>query len=242
MHAWHGHDARRVPPLILGHEIVGIAKSGAFAGKRVAVNPLMTCGKCDQCQTGNEHLCYDRELLGMKVPGGFAEQVAVNESNLTEISDDLGFFDAALVALGWSQLMVSIPELKQGIQWRGAIYICYLAVQAFRQNRLSQTGVTHPEKNYFRQGLLMSLTNPKVTLFFMIFFPSFLFSKLLSTPMQLTLLGFLFWAQAQLIFTFVASLGHVYQQSQFFKVTQKYHHIIESGILLTIAIIVVFGA
>ena len=81
MHAWHGHDARRVPPLILGHEIVGIAKSGAFAGKRVAVNPLMTCGACDQCQTGNEHLCYDRELLGMKVPGGFAEQVAVNESN-----------------------------------------------------------------------------------------------------------------------------------------------------------------
>ena len=96
MHAWHGHDARRVPPLILGHEIVGIAKSGAFAGKRVAVNPLMTCGACDQCQTGNEHLCYERELLGMRVPGGFAEQVAVNESNLTEISDDLGFFDAAL--------------------------------------------------------------------------------------------------------------------------------------------------
>ena len=152
------------------------------------------------------------------------------------------FFHTALVALGWSQLLVAVPELKQGIQWLGAIYICYLAVQAFRQNRLSQTGVTHPAKNYFRQGLLMSLTNPKVTLFFMIFFPSFLFSKLLSTPMQLTLLGFLFWAQAQLIFTFVASLGHVYQQSQFFKVTQKYHHIIESGILLTIAIIVVFGA
>ena len=28
MHAWHGHDARRVPPLVLGHEAVGHVVSG----------------------------------------------------------------------------------------------------------------------------------------------------------------------------------------------------------------------
>ena len=47
MHAWQGHDERRVPPLVLGHEAVGIVHTGALAGKRVAINPLMTCGDCD---------------------------------------------------------------------------------------------------------------------------------------------------------------------------------------------------
>ena len=32
MHAWHGHDERRVPPLVLGHESVGIAMNGPHAG------------------------------------------------------------------------------------------------------------------------------------------------------------------------------------------------------------------
>ena len=112
MHAWHGHDARRIPPLILGHEIVGIAQTGTFAGKRVAVNPLMTCGTCDQCQSGNEHLCYSRELLGMRVPGGFAEKVAVNESNLTVISDDLAFVDAALA----EPLACAVHAVRLGLE------------------------------------------------------------------------------------------------------------------------------
>ena len=49
MHAWHGLDERRMPPIILGHEAVGIAQSGKYKGKRVAVNPLHTCGECKQC-------------------------------------------------------------------------------------------------------------------------------------------------------------------------------------------------
>ena len=49
MHAWHGHDERRIPPLVLGHEAVGLATSGPHTGKRVAINPLMTCGQCLVC-------------------------------------------------------------------------------------------------------------------------------------------------------------------------------------------------
>jgi len=96
MHAWHGHDERRVPPLVLGHEAVGIVASGAFEGRRVAVNPLMTCGSCHSCVSGNEHLCAQRELIGMRVPGAFAEKVAITERNLTLLPDDLPFVEAAL--------------------------------------------------------------------------------------------------------------------------------------------------
>ena len=46
MHAWHGHDARRVPPLILGHEACGTVLEGPQTGERVVLNPLVACGRC----------------------------------------------------------------------------------------------------------------------------------------------------------------------------------------------------
>lgn len=96
MHAWHGHDTRRVPPLVLGHEAVGHVISGPDKGKRVAINPLMTCGICPACISGATHLCPSRELIGMRVPGAFAEQVSIKTANLTVLPDDLSFARAAL--------------------------------------------------------------------------------------------------------------------------------------------------
>ena len=96
MHAWHGHDERRVPPLVLGHEAVGVANDGPLQGKRVAINPLMTCGACVSCVSGNEHLCEKRELIGMREPGAFAEKVAIKAQNLVTLPDDLSFVEAAL--------------------------------------------------------------------------------------------------------------------------------------------------
>ena len=43
MHAYHGKDNRRIPPLILGHEISGIIDRGKSNGKEVVLNPLITC-------------------------------------------------------------------------------------------------------------------------------------------------------------------------------------------------------
>ena len=96
MHAWHGHDERRIPPLVLGHEAVGIVRTGDLAGRRVAINPLMTCGDCDFCNDGNEHLCFERELIGMRVPGAFSEMLAINPRNLTVLDDNLSFTEATL--------------------------------------------------------------------------------------------------------------------------------------------------
>ena len=131
MHAWHGHDARRVPPLILGHEAVGIVRDGAMKGKRVALNPLMTCGECDYCNSNFEHLCQFRELIGMRVPGGFAEAVAIKEKNLVLLPDTLDFKHAALVEplavavhsvrIGLKQTVLPSQQLKVIIYGGGAI-------------------------------------------------------------------------------------------------------------------------
>jgi len=96
MHAWHGKDERRRPPLILGHEAVGRATDGPLAGQLVAINPLMRCGTCAACTSGNEHLCPSRELVGMRVPGAFAEAVAVDTANLVVLPEDADLADMAL--------------------------------------------------------------------------------------------------------------------------------------------------
>jgi len=56
MHAYHGHDERRVPPLILGHEASGIVVDGQYAGQRMVINPLVTCGQCRDCLCGRTRI------------------------------------------------------------------------------------------------------------------------------------------------------------------------------------------
>ena len=96
MHAYHGHDPRRKPPLILGHELCGTVVAGAPAGKRVTVNPLITCGCCDYCLGGRNNLCSDRTMIGMTRPGGFAERMSIPASSLIEIPQDMSSRQAAL--------------------------------------------------------------------------------------------------------------------------------------------------
>ena len=96
MHAWHGHDSRRVPPLVLGHEVVGKALDGPLAGQLVAVNPLLNCGNCTACQSGATHLCGQREMIGMRLPGGFAQYVSIRSDNITALSSSISLTNAAL--------------------------------------------------------------------------------------------------------------------------------------------------
>lgn len=96
MHAYHGHDARRVPPLILGHEAVGVVQNGQHEGQRFVLNPLMTCGHCDHCLGGRSNLCAERELIGMRKPGAFAQYINMPERNLLEIPQDMSPLAASL--------------------------------------------------------------------------------------------------------------------------------------------------
>ncbi len=96
MHAYHGHDARRVPPLILGHEIVGTIVDGSQAGQRVVINPLITCGQCQYCDTGFSNLCPERELIGMRLAGAYAEKLVIPVRNLIAIPQTMDPVKAAL--------------------------------------------------------------------------------------------------------------------------------------------------
>lgn len=86
MSGFLGHSPRRKPPLTLGHELVGRAADG----RRVVANPLIVCGKCTRCLSGQQNLCEKWRLLGLdRVEGTFAEYVTLPEGQLYEIPDSL---------------------------------------------------------------------------------------------------------------------------------------------------------
>jgi threonine dehydrogenase-like Zn-dependent dehydrogenase len=87
MSGFLGHSRRRIPPLVLGHELVGRRVSD---GKRVVANPLISCGRCPGCLSGAQNLCAHWRLLGMdQTSGCYQEFVSVPETQVYEIPDEL---------------------------------------------------------------------------------------------------------------------------------------------------------
>jgi len=131
MHAYHGQDPRRVPPLILGHEVSGSLVSGPDTGWRVVVNPLITCGRCESCDTGHSNLCAARELIGMRLAGAYAEYVTIPARNVIELATGMGYVEASLTeptatalhALNLARIQSSRPlaELKTLVIGGGAV-------------------------------------------------------------------------------------------------------------------------
>ncbi len=97
-----GRMGNRTPPLVMGHEFAGtVVEVGEgvdpeWQGRRVTVNPLLSCGRCPVCRAGLENVCPERTLIGIHHPGAFAEYVRVPESALFPIPDDLPMNAAAL--------------------------------------------------------------------------------------------------------------------------------------------------
>ena len=121
MHAYHGFDSRRIPPLILGHEISGTIEN---SDQSVIVNPLVTCGSCYECKNEIDHLCQSSSFIGMSKPierhGGFAEYVSVPKKNLhyinkTNILSTLSLTEPTAVSLHAIELAKkhSIKQLKE---------------------------------------------------------------------------------------------------------------------------------
>lgn len=115
MHAYHGHDSRRPPPLILGHEAAGRIVTGKRAGERVTLNPLVVDPSCPYAIEGRGHLSPTRQLISMPPrPGAFAEYVRVPERNAVAIPDDLAITHAALaepIAVAWHAVRLGAERL-----------------------------------------------------------------------------------------------------------------------------------
>lgn len=117
MHAYAGHDERRPAPLILGHEAAGRVAAGPGAGKRVTINPLVTCGQCEMCHAGRDNLCPTRQIISMPPrEGAFAERLVMPARNLVAIPDHVPTEKAALaepLACGWHAVRLADSALDK---------------------------------------------------------------------------------------------------------------------------------
>lgn len=135
----------RQPPLVMGHEVVGTDPDG----QRVAVNPLVSCGRCDSCVRGAGNLCRSRQLLGVHRPGGYAERVVVSPASLHRIPDELGWDEAALIeplanAVHAARLAGDLRDTRVGVIGAGALGLLCTSVVA--QSHPAELTVADPSK------------------------------------------------------------------------------------------------
>lgn len=73
---------------VLGHEFVGVALEGRYAGRRVVGGINCVCGTCDLCRRGLPTHCRARTVLGIVGrDGAFAERLRLPEANLVPVPD-----------------------------------------------------------------------------------------------------------------------------------------------------------
>jgi L-iditol 2-dehydrogenase len=92
-------------PFTIGHEASAIVESvGSRVTRvkpndRVAIEPALSCGKCDQCKNGRRHTCRDLKFLGCpgELEGCLSEYIVMPQENCYKIGSSMSFIKGALV-------------------------------------------------------------------------------------------------------------------------------------------------
>lgn len=116
----------------------------------------------------------------------------------------------SLVAFGVSALIRQSPWLFTAIKIFGAGYLFYLAYKVLQSNDQIDLDQGVPKKKtsaLYVQGFFMNVLNPKVSIFFLAFFPGFLFSESMNTVGQFYILGVLFILVSGVVFSLIAFLA-----------------------------------
>ena len=166
MHAWHGHDPRRKPGLVLGHEFVGsiaqTAANGFDVGTRWTGNPLITCGVCDYCVQGRNNLCSNRTMVGMTRPGAYAQYMSIPAASLIAMPQNMPATAAALTepaATAWHAINLSMRVLARPLHECKVLIIGGGAIGMLAALLLKHLGVqqlTVTELNPLRRQTLQS--------------------------------------------------------------------------------------
>jgi threonine/homoserine/homoserine lactone efflux protein len=121
-------------------------------------------------------------------------------------------FHTLLLVFGISALINSNENIFFMLKLFGFFYFIFLAITTYNESLKIDKKSIH-NKNDFITGLLMNVLNPKVSVFFIAFFPNYIFHNSWSYELQFALLGFLFWFIANAIFllaVFLSSLNTIF--------------------------------
>jgi threonine/homoserine/homoserine lactone efflux protein len=119
------------------------------------------------------------------------------------------------VALGVAAIFQASATAFNLLKFAGATYLLYLAWGAFRAGTESLEGQTGRESSLFRyylRGILMNVTNPKVSIFFLAFLPQFSHPERGHLPLQMFILGGLFILSTLIVFGGISQLAAILGQ------------------------------
>ncbi len=111
-------------PFAVGHEGAGVVEAvgsgvnNVKTGDRVAIEPAMPCGDCDQCKAGRPHTCRSLRFLGCpkQAEGCLSEYIVMPESSCFKVTNKTTFDEAALS----EPLSIGVYAVKQSILIQGA--------------------------------------------------------------------------------------------------------------------------
>ena len=111
-------------PYPVGHECAGVVEAvgkgveGLKAGDRIAIDPAISCGECDQCKSGREHTCRKLLFLGCpgQIDGCLSDYIVMPQECCFKIPDSMTFEQAAIS----EPLAIGVYAVKQSIPMQGA--------------------------------------------------------------------------------------------------------------------------
>jgi threonine/homoserine/homoserine lactone efflux protein len=146
----------------------------------------------------------------------------------------------AAVALGVAALIKSFPLAFNALKYAGAAYLLYLAWRAFRAVPMSLSGDRARQPNgwqLYRRGIIMNVSNPKVSLFFLALLPQFVDPGRGAVWLQFVLLGVIFMLSTLLVFGLLALLaGSIGAWLGRAAVAQRVLHVLAGVVFLGLAL------
>lgn len=148
MVSYHGKHEAVTFPRILGHEFSGIVEDvgdnvkGLKAGDYVTVEPLVTCGVCKPCRTGDYNVCEEMKVLGVHVDGACQDKIVIGANRVFKLPEGASLKEGALI----EPLAVGLEISRRGqltlednlvIFGAGVIGLCCLKVaKCYRARRI----------------------------------------------------------------------------------------------------------
>jgi len=155
------------------------------------------------------------------------------------------FIHTILLAFGLNAMIIQVDFIFNLIKYLGALYLIYLSIEVYKSDNLfkknNKLSNSDSILRNLKKGIMMNLLNPKVFLFFALFFPNFLFSETISFKIQIIIMGLIFIIITLFVFGVIILFSNVifnnFSKKSKFKLYAKFFNIL---VLIVIAAIILF--
>ena len=144
--------------------------------------------------------------------------------------------------IGLNLIIEKVPLVLDFIKIIGFVYLIFLSIKFLFKKIDNKDDLKKNQKiNFYKTGFLMNVLNPKVFLFFSVFFPNFIFSNEISFNLQILILGLIFIISTFIVFSIIIFMSKYiskYLESNYFFISIKSY--LSPIILFLIALLILF--